>query len=416
MDTIGIIAEYNPFHNGHLYQINQVKTITGAKSIVIVMSGDFVQRGTPAWTDKYLRTEMALSQGADLVFELPAVFATSSAETFAHAGVSLLTSLGFVDGICFGSECSNLCLLHEIAAFLSNPPYSYEETIRNLTTKGFSYPTARQQALNSFFSNFYQEYPNLFSEPNNILALEYLKAICKQNSPLQTILIPRAGSGYHNRSLNSSLASATAIRNAVKNFAALSQIVNAVPAEIFHLLETNKNRYPVSENNFSDLLYYRLLKSTTNDLAIPDMTEEIFHRIQKILPSFKSYQDFLSNIKTKQYTYSRISRVLLRLLLDISILPELPAPLEPPYVPYARLLGFRREKSFLLRQKTSIPIITKPADGIKNIQDFYSYLPENANYLYEKDIFCSNLYRQIQNNVTQCTRPNEYFCQPVIYP
>ena len=133
MNTIGIIAEDNPFHNGHLYQINKIKALTGAENIVAVMSGDFVQRGTPAWTDKYLRTKMALSQGIDLVFELPAVFAVSSAETFARAGVSLLTSLGFVDGICFGSECDSFSLLQNIASFLANPDAAYEETIHRLT-------------------------------------------------------------------------------------------------------------------------------------------------------------------------------------------------------------------------------------------------------------------------------------------
>ena len=415
METIGIIAEYNPFHNGHLYQINRVKELTGARNIIVAMSGDFVQRGTPAWTDKYLRTQMALSQGVDMVFELPVIFATSSAETFARAGVSLLTSLGFVDGICFGSECSNLSLLQKAASFLLHPSDSFEETIRSLTARGFSYPAARQNALNSLFTESCMEYPDLFSEPNTILALEYLKAIQHQNSPLVPGLIPREGSGYHSTSLKASFASATAIRNAARNPGSLNHIKNAIPAKVYEILKKQENRYPITENNFSDLLYYRLATITEQDRTIPDMTNEILHRIQKMLPSYTSFSDFVLQIKTKQYTYSRISRVLLRILLGISAVPEFSALPESPYVPYARLLGFRREKSSLLRRKTAIPVITKPADGIKDIQNFYGSLPESAKSLFAKDIFCSNLYRQIQNNFLHCDCPNEYYCQPIQY-
>ena len=414
METVGIIAEYNPFHNGHLYQINKLKELTNAHNIVAVMSGDFVQRGTPAWTDKYLRTEMALSQGVDIVFELPAVFAVSSAEAFARAGVSLLTSLNFVDGICFGSECGSLSALQKTAAFLAHPSESFEKEIQNLTAKGITYPAAREHAMRTFCAESCHEYPNLFSAPNNILALEYLKAIQQQGSPLAPILIPREGPGYHSSSLEAPLASATAIRNAVKTPDFIHDIKNAVPAEIYELLKANRNRYPMAENNFSDLLYYRLSNITQQDNFIPDMTEEILHRIQKMLPAYKSFQDFVFKIKTKQYTYSRISRVLLRILLGISDTAQ-PLPLqETPFVPYARLLGFRREKSFLLRRKTTVPIITKPADGKENILNFYNALPENARYLYEKDIFCSNLYRQVQRSVTGCGRPNEYHSRPII--
>ena len=138
MKTLGIIAEYNPFHNGHLYQIQKAKELTNADCVVIVISGDFVQRGTPAWTDKYLRTKMALLNQADLVFEMPVVYASSSAETFALAGVSLLNSLGFVDMLCFGSECGDLLKLQDIATFMQHPPKDFYQTITSYTAKGFS--------------------------------------------------------------------------------------------------------------------------------------------------------------------------------------------------------------------------------------------------------------------------------------
>lgn len=440
MDTIGIIAEYNPFHNGHLYQIRQIKALTGAKNIVAVMSGDFVQRGTPAWTDKYLRTQMALSQGVDLVFELPVTFATSSAETFARAGISLLSSLGFVDGVCFGGECDNLLLLQEIASFLANPPASFEITIHHLTANGVSYPAARQQALKNFFPEAFEKYPELFSKPNNILALEYLKAIQQLKSPLTPFLIQRKGTGYHSDSLTGSFASATAIRKAgfldKQEYSFLNTIAPLVPEYVQKLLKEQANRYPITENDFSDLLYYRLLHLTQKDSSILDMTEEILHRIQKKLPAFVSYSDFIPEIKTKQYTYSRISRVLLHCLLDITT-----DHLSTSYPPYARLLGLRREKSVLLRHKTGIPVITKPADGLAQIHRFYNSIAEETHTsfimlskaipsfythnvtdcihyacgLYQKDIFAANLYRQVQNTHLHSNHPNEYYCQPIIF-
>lgn len=442
MNTIGIIAEYNPFHNGHSYQIDSIRKQTGADNIVIIMSGDFVQRGTPAWTDKYLRTKMALTCGASLVFELPAAFSTASAESFANAGVSLLSSLGFVDGICFGAEGYNLADLQKIAAFLADPPSSFEEDIRTLTANGITYPAARQQALAKHFEGLCLAYPTLFSEPNNILALEYLKAILQQNSRLTPFLIPRKGNPYHKEELDSTFSSATAIRKASlteycslapcshfsisQKEAFLQKIAPVVPNGVLTLLQEYANHYPISENDYSDILYYRLTHLSKKDMEILDMTEEIFNRIQKHITNFTSFSDFTAQIKTKQYTYSRISRVLLHCLLDIdaSCSPKSqPAATcnTLPCVPYARLLGFRREKSSLLRNIPNLPVITKPADGLMQISAFYNQLPSAENYiryartLYKKDIFASNLYHQVQGSKLGCTCTSEYYCHPVIF-
>ncbi len=441
MNTIGIIAEYNPFHNGHSYQIDSIRKQTWADNIVIIMSGDFVQRGTPAWTDKYLRTKMALTCGADLVFELPAVFSTASAESFANAGVSLLSSLGFVDGICFGAENHNLADLQETAAFLADPPSAFEESIHTLTASGMTYPAARQQALTKHLKELCLVYPTLFSEPNNILALEYLKAILRQDSHLTPFLIPRKGSPYHKEQLDSTFSSATAIRKASlagcsslapcsqipisQKEAFLQKIGPVVPNKVLVLLREYTNHYPISENDFSDILYYRLTHLSKEDMKILDMTEEIFNRIQKHITNYTSFSDFTAQIKTKQYTYSRISRVLLHCLLNIdtSCTPKFyPTFVDNtlPCVPYARLLGFRRKKSGLLRKVSNLPVITKPADGFTQISAFYNNTPSMESYiryahtLYEKDIFASNLYRQIQNSTLGCTCANEYHCQPVI--
>lgn len=431
MNTVGIIAEYNPFHNGHRYQIEEIKKKTGAQNIVVVMSGDFVQRGTPAWTDKYLRTQMALANGVSFVFQLPVCFSTASAETFAFAGVSLLTSLGFVDGICFGCECSNLTLLQKIAGFLAHPTKEFEAEIAFLVEKGISYPAAREKALRNIFANECQKEPSLLSSPNNILALEYLKAILLLESPLIPFAIQRNDQGYHHNILTGTFSSATAIRKeSLENSSFLDKIAEAVPKEVHTLLEKEPNRFPITENDFSNLLYYRLSNLTDNDIHIQDMTNEIWRRIQNQINSFTNYQNFTAQIKTKQYTYSRISRVLLHCLLNIydtsDFIPKTKSNcLAMPFVPYARLLGFSTKKSFLLRGETKIPIITKPADGLTSIRSFYAEqassisIPEqeieDACKMYQQDIFASNLYYQVQCSVLGCQRPDEYRSKPVIY-
>ena len=209
MKTIGIIAEYNPFHNGHKYQIDYIKENLGADNIIIVMSGDFVQRGTPAWTDKYLRTQMVLECGADVVFELPVSLSTSSAEAFAMGAVSLLDGLGVVDGLCFGSECGDISLLKNVADYLVNPPASYDTDIERLVKAGNSYPAARQKILEKQFKDMFTDYPDFFSSPNNILAIEYLKALTILDSDVKPYTIKRLGGNYHDEELSdSSLSSA----------------------------------------------------------------------------------------------------------------------------------------------------------------------------------------------------------------
>ena len=451
MNTVGIIAEYNPFHNGHLYQIEEIKNKANAQNIVVVMSGDFVQRGTPAWTDKYLRTKMALSCGVSCVFELPVSSATASAETFAFAGVSLLTSLGFVDGICFGCECGDIAFLKEISAFLANPTPEYELAVADFTSKGLSYPAAREKALCNTFPGQSRLCSALLSSPNNILALEYMKAITILHSPLIPFPIQRNDSGYHNHKLTGTFSSATAIRQ--KSLACPSnfpkEAAQAFPADVYGLLTRHTKHYPVTENHFSDLLYYRLSRLTEEDKNILDMTDEIFYRIQNKLSSYTTYSEFAMQIKTKQYTYSRISRVLLHCLLDIytpltfttsqrprgsrqmymqacplgSLLRRNNSRQYIPLVPYARLLGFLREKSSLLRTQAKLPVITKPADGLKDIKKFYSDTENDqtnkisfAMQMYQQDIYASNLYRQVQKSQFGCNRPDEYHSRPVILP
>ena len=270
MKAVGIIAEYNPFHNGHKYQIEQARRMTDADYVIVVMSGSFVQRGTPAWTDKYLRTQIALECGADMVFELPTAYATASAKDFAFGGVSLLQGLGFVDTLCFGSECGDIHALWNAAQFLADPGEAFETTIRELVGKGLSYPAARAQAYAMHAPTDNIAHPqstnmdgtlndmthpqhidmdstpdnsstasSLLQSPNNILGIEYLLALKQLHSKIIPVTIARKDHGYHETTAKDKYLSATGIRD---YFLTQGKIpVDYLPAEAVNILQAARN-------------------------------------------------------------------------------------------------------------------------------------------------------------------------------
>ena len=283
MKITGIIAEFNPFHNGHEYIIRTAKEISGADLCVIVMIGDFVQRGEPAVCDKYLRTRMALMSGADAVFELPNVFSRASAEQFAYGGISLLSALGCIDCVCFGSETGNIDSLMEIARILVAEPAEYKAFLSELLKLGLSFPTARQQALRKYLSGEYIKDERLrrrllssldnglLSSPNDILGIEYCKAILRLrsagiNAP-EPIAIRREGSSYGSPSPDtSSGASAFALRNLIRE-GRIEEVRPFVPAASYSVLSDEFNRsFPIFPDDFSSVLYSDLLiiKSSFN--------------------------------------------------------------------------------------------------------------------------------------------------------
>lgn len=393
MKTVGIIAEYNPFHKGHEYQIKQIRKQTGAEHIVVVMSGDFVQRGTPAWTDKYLRAKMALAGGADMVFELPVHFATASAEGFAHGAIHLLNSLKFIDGVCFSSECGDLDALSTIATYLNTHAGQTQEMIRDKLTKGHTYPAARAQILTEAFPRLIQKHAGLLTEPNNILAIEYLKAMYHQDSPMTPITITRQGAGYHETAPDQEFPSATAIRSYYARTASLPD--HGIPDYVQTLLTDHSDHFPMTENDFSEMLYYKIRTSNENALAIHDMTPELWRRIQKQLPHFQTATQFAGLLKTKQYTQTRIQRVLLHLLLDLKPMTASAA--------YARLLGFRQSHSRLLRHETDIPVLTKVADSETLLTT------ETAQMQFQADLRAHDLYRYMMNQKYPTAKlPDDY--------
>lgn len=393
MKTVGLITEYNPFHNGHAYHIEKAKMLTGADRVIVVMSGDFVQRGAPAVMPKHLRTESALLSGASLIIELPVCFATGSAEYFAQGSISLLNQLGCIDSICFGSECGDLHLLKEIAQILADEPIEYQTALKQALKEGASFPAARQEALN-IYSDKYSE---ILASPNNILGIEYLKALAKIHSKMEPFTIKRIGAGYHDMDIDGQFSSATAIRSDIYQLAdvnssseslPLTHIQTQVPSSCHELMKKNyQTRYPVKADDFSLLLKAKLLSETAGSLShYLDMSPELANRILRLRNDYLSFEQFCDLLKTKELTRSRISRSFIHVLLGITNdwLTAMKAP-----APYARILGFRRDHADLLgilKRTSGIPLITSPARAV---------LADTAYQMLELDIYASNLYESV---------------------
>lgn len=316
MKITGLITEYNPFHNGHKYHIEQAQKITGADAIIVVMSGNFVQRGTPAILPKHMRAKAALQAGTSLVLELPVCYATGSAEFFAYGAVSLLDQLGCVDSICFGSECGDLSLLQEIARVICDEPPAFQEALQSYLKSGDSFPLARQKALKAYFSS--EIYDAILSELNNILGLEYLKVLQRIGSPMKPYTIQRISSQYHDAHLQAGFSSATAIRSQIVSgelHALRGQIPDTFLTDLLHAYET---RFPVLPNDVSLLLKYRLLSETKESLLqYADVSEELANRILNQRNHFVSFEQFSALLKTKEMTHTRINRALIHILLNI---------------------------------------------------------------------------------------------------
>lgn len=433
MKTIGIIAEYNPFHKGHEYQIQQLKKKTGADYVIIAMSGDFLQRGVPSIVNKYARTKMALSAGADIVFELPAIWATSSAEHFASGGVKLMEKAGVTNYLGFGAECEDLSLLSEISHALATEDVSYQERLKENIKKGMAFPKARSLALGKpeeaskpLSSLHINAYSKILETPNNILAIEYLKALERfQLSSISPVLIPRKGDSYHEKKANSEFASATAIREimltdsfwknpAKDKFSVPESTLPAIlPETTCSVIQEYMTQYPlIKEDDISQMLFYALFsQSQKKVLDIADCSKELWNRICKNLLNFTDFTQFTQLLKTKELTYTRISRALLHVLLNYTN-QDYALGKELDYIPYLRVLGFRKTAEPLLsaiKKEASVPLITKAADASK-------YLSSDAMYLLEKDFYASHLYRQLLITRGATSVPKEYTQRIVIIP
>lgn len=419
MRTVGLITEYNPFHKGHQYHIEQARRITGADAVVVVMSGNFVQRGEPAIVDKYTRTRMALACGADLVMELPTLYATASAEYFAYGAVQLLTLLG-VDCLCFGSECNNLEAMSALADILSSEPEEFQVLLREQLAFGLSFPKARAAALTAITGA-----SDLLPAPNNLLGIEYLKALKKLHSKVVPYTIQRIGMAYSDCNLASSdrtptetFASASALRTLLSEQSghvfkasdsktaaanesastAAEQLAAYIPAAALpHLQSALAQSVPVFADDLSALLCYKLYSIIHEDSALllnyMDVSEPLANKLCKIIDGehFQgTFTELIHKLKSRDFTYSRISRALLHILLDIKL---------DSYTcltPYARILGFNAKGQAFLsdcRKTCPIPLITKVADDAD---------------LLKHDIYAADIYNQVVYAKSGIVLPNDY--------
>lgn len=393
MTITAVITEYNPFHNGHLYHLQEARRLTQADYMIVVMSGNFVQRGEPAIIDKYTRTQMALSAGADLVLELPVYYATGSAEYFAAGAISLLCQLNCVDFLCFGSECADISKLNWISDILAKEPKHFQTLLQNYQKQGLSFPASREKALVAYaqeqLSENVQRLSSILKTPNNILAIEYLKALKQQKSNIQPIAILRKEAGYHDKTISNDtkFASASAIRQAIYN-KQIEKLTAVMPDFSCSLLQPLlEHHHFVSTEDLSALLNYRKLLLPDYSIFY-DMTTELANRLESIRTQPMNYLDTCAYLKTKQYTYARISRCLLHLLLDIKD-EDISLLRGENLTPYGRILGFQRTSSALLselKKQSSIPLITKTAAA---------KLSSTAAVLFKADIQASHIYNQL---------------------
>ncbi len=398
MKIVGLITEYNPFHAGHLYHMQQARELTGADYCVVLMSGSFVQRGEPAIFDKYRRTKAALLAGADLVLEMPVAFSTASAHEFAAYGVALLSAIG-VDAVVFGSECGQIEFLKQAASALNHESAEFQERLRKGLKAGLTYPQARAKAL-----EMEDTWASVLSSPNNILGIEYLRAAEDLHSPMEFYTISRKGSGYHEDTLaDANFPSASAIRGIIRN--SLSKDKDLLDILASHLPAVTHPAYtgavPVFVDDFSELLNAAVLQLQAT-FSIADLSPELAARLAKP-PYFPlSFEERIQALKTRQLTYTRVSRALLHLVLGMRE-EDISRWKEEGYALYARILGFRRQSSPLLsclHKKSSIPLITKMADAAQN-------LSPSALALLEQEVYASHLYQTVRmkrNGVFQ----NEY--------
>ena len=399
--VLGIIAEYNPFHNGHLYHLEASKKLTGANYTVAIISGNFTQRGSTSIVDKWSKTKMALENGIDLVIELPVLYSISSAENFADGAIKILNSLGIVDYLSFGAETSDISILNNIANILYSEPEEYKKLLSIELEKGLSFPKARENALLDYIKNSddivpenriidFEKYSKVLSSPNNILGIEYLKALKKYKSSIKPVCISRFKAEYNSSNFSENIASATAIRELIKN-KNFDTIKTVIPLESSSVLMDciNSGCVVPDLNRFEKEIIYTLRKMSIEEIAnIPDVSEGLEFSIKKAANSCNNINEFLDIVKSKRYTITRLQRILLYALLSISKENmQLSKKVEKPYI---RVLGFNDNGKKLVSE-----IATKNPE-LKLITSVKKFVDSNSNkdlqIIFDKDVLATDMY------------------------
>lgn len=385
--VLGIIAEYNPFHNGHLYHLLKSKEKANADCTVAIIGGNFTQRGESSLIDKWTKAEMAIANGVDLVIELPTLYSISSAENFADGAIKILNSLKIVDTLSFGAETEDLNKLNIIANILYNEPKEFKLILEGKLSKGISFPRAREEALIQYLND--SSYSTILSSPNNILGIEYLKALKKHKSKIQPISIKRKDAGHLTLDYNGEVTSATAIRNLIKSNDTKRAKKFLTPASYTILMEEIKNGHFVQDISlFENIIIYNLRNMSLAEISnLPDVSEGLENLIKKAANSCNTIDEFINIVSSKRYTETRIRRILLYSLLKIT---KKDINLSKKITPYVRVLGFNEKGKKLVSQ------ISKANPKISIITSVKKFIDSNPNKnlqtLLDKDIFSTNVY------------------------
>ncbi len=388
MNVLGIIAEYNPFHNGHLYHLQQSVRLCEPDFTVCVMSGDFTQRGEPAMADKWIRASMAVKNGVDLVLELPFAYACNNAEYFAAGAVGILDRLGCVTHLSFGSEAGDLGALSKAAEYLAYEDEELKTSIREFADQGMSFPKARYAAVRKCRG---EAVSDVLKDANNILAVEYLKQLYITGSRIEPITVKRYGTGYHDQDAFESIASASAIRRLMTSSDGLSGISGYIPVESYQVLQNLDGGINISFNDFYRLLIYRIRTSKPEELGtVLSATEGLENRVKKAASESVDMDSLIKAILSKRYTATRISRLLTHILIGLD--KESFRLIADKRIGYARVLGFNRKGASLLKQikkeeRNTIPVLT-------NINREISRDSEEWNLL-TYDIAASDVYNLV---------------------
>ena len=465
MNVTGLIVEYNPFHNGHTYHLQNSLEKTNADASIAVMSGNFIQRGEPALFDKFSRAKAAVESGVDLVVELPSIYASQSAELFAKGSVSLLNSLGCVDSICFGSEEGNIDALYLIASILCSEPKEFKEKLSLYLSEGMLFPTARNKALFDYI-NSKIEYINpqvdcinfqdfiiennfkdmdlseerlnsILSSSNNILGIEYIKQLISLKSNIKPFTIGRIRSEYNSEEISGNINSATAVRkklheiisnedsssleinnleyinNLIKKIKNCDDITNSIPESTLNMITSNieKGFFPMYPEYFFETLISIIIRDKKNLESYFDISEGIENKIFKSALVAKDYDDLLNLIKSKRYTMTRIKRCLNNILLGVTK-EEMEFAKKIDTIPYVRILAFNSKGREIIREikkSSEIKIINKFSE-IEHFMD-----DEKFKFLIENDIKCTDIYNTIyyKKNRSLLKGSMDYFIKPI---
>jgi len=398
MPVLGIVAEYNPFHNGHQYLIEEAHKNNHFSATVCVMSGSFLQRGEPAFCNKWARAEMALNCGIDLVIELPFFLAARSAFYFARGALQLLHRTGVVTHLAFGCESNNIHMLNSIADIIAHEPEPYKSDLKKHLSRGLSFPLARSRSIQQFISDNTKELSDTLLGPNNILAIEYLRVIEQYNLPLIPVAIKRHGSSYHSHEL-SDFASATAIRKAILNGSDTDELKKYMPTSTIDILkrEEHSGRCPVLYDSLEKAILIKLRTASASALRETyEISEGLEHRIKEAANSCGTLSELRQFIKSKRYSLTRINRILLYILFNLS---KNSVCLFDEYGPlYLHILGFSAKGQKILQEiknKSHIEIFNRGS----NIKEIYVKEKDSTiGQMLSLDIQTTNVYNVLFPN------------------